>query len=70
MTAIRSLTGKDAPSKTAVRQARKLSGCTMSECAASVYVPTVTWHSWELGKARMHPAIAELFAIKMLKDKV
>ena len=70
MTAIRSLTGVEAPTKTSIRNARKLSGATMSECAASVYVPTSTWHAWEQGRYKMPPAFAELFKIKMLKDKV
>lgn len=66
---IRSMT-VEPPTKKAITTARKLAGCTMQEAAIAVYVPTAYWRDCEAGLKKLHPALAELFAIKMLKDKV
>jgi hypothetical protein len=68
-TPVRSMT-LEPPAKSAIKKARLLAGCTIREAAIAVYVPTNYWRDAEQGKVKMHPAVAELFALKMLKDKV
>ena len=52
------------PTKGEIKKTRKLAGVTMSEAAQLVYIFTTAWRDYENGDANMHPAIAELFAIK------
>ena len=52
-----------------IRTARMKTGLTMEEAAKLVYVTRVTWGKWESDESyshhtRMHPAYAELFALK------
>lgn len=60
---LRSLT-VEPPTKAAIRAARMQARCTMKEAAELVYVPTSYFRDAEQGVRVMHPAIAELFAIK------
>lgn len=66
---LRSLTGIESPTPGEVKRARLRAGYSIREAAEAVYVPTVVWQSWELsedkpGHRPMHPAFAELFALK------
>jgi len=52
-----------------IRTARMKTGLTLEEAAKVVYVSRVTWFKWESEESyshhtRMHPAYAELFALK------
>lgn len=57
-----------------IRTARHKTGLTMEEAGALVFSSRSTWLSWERNpdhpdNAAMHPAFAELFALKVgLKD--
>lgn len=57
-----------------IRTARHKTGLTMEEAALLVFHPRSTWLSWERDPwhpdhSAMHPAFAELFALKVgLKD--
>jgi putative transcriptional regulator len=46
----------------AVRQAANL---TQTQAGALVYSALRTWQQWEAGERRMHPAIWELFNLKV-----
>lgn len=64
---VRPLTGVVSPTAAEVRAARKAVGLTAKEAAMLVYLCTATWKAAEAkgaGYRAMHPAIAELFAIK------
>lgn len=53
-----------APDAATVRHNRLFFGLTQAQAAKLIHVSTVTWQQWEQGKRSMHPAFAELFAIK------
>lgn len=57
------------PSSVDIKAARLKAGYTLEEAAATVFVERKTWLSWEYPEdhkdnRRMHPAFAELFALK------
>ena len=57
------------PSAVDIRTARHKTGFTLQEAADTVYVSHKTWLCWEKedgdpAQQRMHPAYAELFALK------
>jgi len=58
------------PTKTEIIKARKLAGCTIKEAAIAVCVPTAYWRDCEAGIKPLHPGLALLFKLTMLKDKV
>lgn len=53
------------PTPDAIRAAREAAGLTQASAAALVYVGLRTWNRWEAGQAAMHPAIWELYMIKI-----
>ena len=53
------------PTPAEVRAARELTGLTQTAAASLVYSTCRAWQKWESGEARMHPAMFELFALKM-----
>lgn len=60
----------DRPSPCDIRSARHKTGFTMEEAGAIVFVSRKTWLSWERDVGHpdhrdMHPAIAQLFALKV-----
>ena len=66
------ITNKDLtkfPDPIDIKRARLKAKCTLEEAAAMVYVTKQTWINWEKQRdhrlsKRMHPAYAELFALK------
>ena len=65
---VRSLS-KACPSPEDIRQARVIAGDTIREMAQALYVPTATVSRWMDGTVKMHPALAELYYLKRIKDK-
>lgn len=60
----------DCPSPVDIRSARHKTGFTMEEAGAIVFVSRKTWLSWERDVGHpdhrdMHPAYAQLFALKV-----
>jgi len=50
--------------------ARKAAGMTQTAAASIVYSSCRSWQQWEAGDRRMHPAVWELFKIKVEEDKL
>ena len=48
-----------------IRAAREAAGLTRREAGALLYRSADGWEKWELGTARMDPALWELFRFKM-----
>ncbi len=59
----------DAPGRTPkpdeIRAARETAGLSRKDAAWLVHSSWRSWEKWELGMARMHPAIWELFVRKI-----
>lgn len=51
-------------------QARALSGLSCKDSAALLYAAPRNWYAWEEGKARMMPALFELFLIKTAQKEL
>ena len=50
--------------------ARKAAGMTQTAASDLVYSSCRSWQQWEAGDRRMHPAVWELFKIKVEEQKV
>lgn len=62
------MTGADrnvSPDRRVIRLRRKAYDLTQAEAGALVYSARRTWQDWEAGNRHMHPAIWELFEIKL-----
>ena len=60
--------GGHVPSPSEIK--KKRGDLTQKEASTLVYTCDRTWRHYELGKARMHPSMWELFLLKALdKDK-
>ncbi len=53
------------PSPEQIKAARLKAGLTQGEAAKLVYVDLRTWQKWEGAERKMHPAMWELFEIKV-----
>ncbi|MCA8003520.1 helix-turn-helix domain-containing protein [Burkholderia metallica] len=53
------------PAEEEIVLVRNAAGLTQREAAALVHTTMRTWRSWEAGERRMHPAIWELFHLKV-----
>lgn len=53
------------PTPDAIRCARKAAGLSQTAAAALIYCTLRGWQEWEAGNRRMHPALWELFRIKL-----
>lgn len=53
------------PTINMIQSAREASGLTQSAAAALLYSSCAKWQAWESGEQRMHPALFELFLIKV-----
>ena len=53
------------PTRTEIRQARKLANLTQSQAAELVHASLGGWRKWESGAHKMHAAFWELFLIKI-----
>lgn len=60
---------KDAPGRNPqpeeIRRSRHKAGLSRVDAAALVYSSKRGWEKWENGERRMHPAIWELFKLKL-----
>lgn len=52
------------PSPAVIKLGRIAAELTQAQAAQLVHVTAGAWQKWELGKAKMHPAIFELFMLK------
>jgi DNA-binding transcriptional regulator YiaG len=48
-----------------LKAVRKRAGLTQTEAASLIYSKLRTWQDWEAQATRMHPAILELFMLKI-----
>ena len=53
------------PSPVEIKEARVAAGLTQTEAAALVLSKMRSWQNWESGVREMHPAVWELFQIKV-----
>lgn len=53
------------PSPAAIKEAREKAGMTQTEAAAVIYCSLRAWQEWEAGTRRMHPAMWELWRLKV-----
>lgn len=53
------------PPPATIRAARKAAGLTQTEAARLVHASLRSWQDWEGGRRKMHPAIWELFCLKL-----
>ncbi len=53
------------PKPAEIREKREASGLTQTEAAAVIYSTLRTWQDWERGVASMHPALWELWRLKV-----
>lgn len=56
------------PSPEEIKAARKAAKLTQTQAADLTHVTTRGWQHWEAGDREMHPAIWELFLIKVKVD--
>lgn len=56
---------KQSPFQEEILATRKAAGLTQTEAGALVYSALRTWQQWESGERKMHPAMWELFRIKL-----
>jgi DNA-binding transcriptional regulator YiaG len=52
------------PTPEQIRKARDAVGLSQTTAAELIHSTMRTWQDWEAGKAKMHPGLWELFAIK------
>ena len=52
------------PGPDVIKLGRSAAGLTQSQAAQLVHITAGAWQKWELGKAKMRPAIFELFMLK------
>lgn len=53
------------PAPAEIKTAREQAGLTQTQAAQLVHGTMRSWQDWEGGKRKMHPAIWELFNIKI-----
>lgn len=56
------------PTPTEIKKVRQAAGLTQEAAAGLIYSTRRTWQDWEAGINAMHPALWELFKLK-LSDK-
>lgn len=55
------------PTTEEIRAAREAAGLTQTAAALMVHTSCRVWQQWEAGDRRMHPAMWELFRMKVLR---
>lgn len=55
------------PTPDQIREAREAAGLTQAASAALIYVTDRAWRRYEAGDHEMHPALFELYLIKIKK---
>lgn len=53
------------PSPSEIKKTRQAAGLTQEAAAAVIYSTRRTWQDWEAGVNTMHPALWELFKLKV-----
>lgn len=53
------------PTPEAIVEARRAAGLTQTQAAALIYCSLRGWQDWESGERRMHPAMWELWQLKV-----
>lgn len=53
------------PTPAEIRAAREAAGLSQAQAGDFIYSGLRSWQHWELGERRMHPALWELFLIKI-----
>lgn len=53
------------PVPESIRAARAAAGHTQTQAARVIYSTLRTWQKWEGGERRMHPALFELYVLKV-----
>lgn len=57
------------PDPDEIRELRKSAGLTQEQAGELVHSSRRTWQDWEAGVANMHPALWELFKLKIGKER-
>jgi len=57
------------PAPDEIRAAREAASLSRAQAAALVFCKTRAWDRWETGERKMHPAMWELFNIKLQRIK-
>lgn len=55
----------ESPTPQQILEARKAAKLTQTAAAALIYTALGSWQKWELGTRKMHPAMWELFLLKI-----
>lgn len=55
------------PAPAEIKSAREASGLSQSQAGDLIYSGLRSWQHWESGDRRMHPALWELFLLKIRK---
>jgi len=55
----------NSPTPEQIKQARKEAGLTQTQAAALIDMKRRTWQHWETGDRNMHPALWEMWNIKL-----
>ena len=58
------------PSPKEIAAAREAAQLTQTEAGKLIYASLRAWQQWEAGERRMHPALWELFNIKLAPRRV
>jgi putative transcriptional regulator len=53
------------PAPFEIKLAREAAGLTQTQAARLIYSGLRTWQQWEAGTRRMHPAMIEIFRLKV-----
>ena len=53
------------PTPAEIRAAREAAGLSQSQAGDLIYSGLRSWQHWEAGERRMHPALWELFLLKL-----
>jgi DNA-binding XRE family transcriptional regulator len=56
------------PEPSQIKEVRKRAGLTQTQAAELIYSTKRTWQGWEAGINSMHPALWELFKLKVSGD--
>lgn len=57
------------PTPAEIRTAREAAGLSQSQAGDLIYSGLRSWQHWEAGERRMHPALWELFLLKLREQE-
>ena len=61
------MVGVISPTPAEIKEARQKAGLSQTEAGALIHCALRSWQDWEAGKRQMHPAMWELFRLKIGK---